>query len=232
MELRSLQSDLGGDADHLLERGIEENADQRDLRGQRVANRLRLRDRDAAPARSREDHPDLVGSFARAEERIGHGAYAAELDLHACTSARVALCGSAAAMSRMASAPYTRASRTWNSVTMKSLRSSGNDTAARAARRSSREPPKCTRSVSTEIAAAPPRAYACASCAGSRRGLIAPLDGLLRFTSAIRPARGNGRSGGASAGKGSFSRSRASATACATSFARWVIEPPSGPAMP
>src|SRR5207253_10142727 len=96
MELRSLQSDLAGDADHLLEHGVEENADQRDLRGQRVADRLRLRDRDAAPARGREDHPDLVGSFVRAEERIGHGAHAAELDLHACTSARVALCGSAA----------------------------------------------------------------------------------------------------------------------------------------
>src|SRR2546423_11141160 len=96
MEARSLQSDLGGDADHFLERGVEENADQRDLRGQRVADRLPLRARDAAPARGREDPPDLVGAFVCAEERIGHGAHAAELDLHACTSLRVALCGSAA----------------------------------------------------------------------------------------------------------------------------------------
>src|SRR5205823_13266961 len=93
MELRGLQSDLAGDTDHLLERGVEENADQQDLRGQCVANRLRLRDGDAAPARSREDHPDLVGSFARAEERVGHGPYAADLDLHACTTAPAAPCG-------------------------------------------------------------------------------------------------------------------------------------------
>ncbi len=64
----------------------------------------------------------------------------------------------APAMSRMASAPCARDSYTWYMVTMKSLRRTGRSTAARAARRSSSEPPKLARSVSTEMQAAPPRA--------------------------------------------------------------------------
>src|ERR687898_828435 len=44
---------------------------------------------------------------------------------------------------------------------MKSLRRIGRPLAARASRRSSREPPKCWRSVSIDSAAAPPRSYAC-----------------------------------------------------------------------
>ena len=59
-------------------------------------------------------------------------------------------------MSRTASAPISRASTTSRADTVKSLRSTGNDTAARAEARSSGEPPKNSRSVSTERAAAPP----------------------------------------------------------------------------
>ncbi len=69
-------------------------------------------------------------------------------------------CGSspgerAAAMSSTASAPMHRASRTSAGATVKSLRNTGKAVAARAATRSSGDPAKNSRSVSTDKAAAP-----------------------------------------------------------------------------
>ena len=60
-------------------------------------------------------------------------------------------------MSSTASAPMMRASHTSAGATVKSLRSTGSSVAARAARRSSGEPPKNSPSVSTDRQAAPPR---------------------------------------------------------------------------
>ena len=57
---------------------------------------------------------------------------------------------------------------------MKSLRRIGRLDAARAARRSSSEPPKCGSSVSTESAAAPPRSYAAQTSATVAPGAISP----------------------------------------------------------
>jgi hypothetical protein len=55
----------------------------------------------------------------------------------------------------MASAPMARASTTWYSSTMKSLRSTGSAQAARASTRHSGAPWKNWRSVSTDRQAAP-----------------------------------------------------------------------------
>ena len=65
------------------------------------------------------------------------------------------------------SAPAARASKSWYALTMKSLRSTGMDTATRTRIRSSSEPLKRRPSVSTEIAAAPPASYSTARAAGS-----------------------------------------------------------------
>ncbi len=62
-----------------------------------------------------------------------------------CRSAEVVADRSAATISRIASAPAAADSYTWYGSTMKSLRSTGRSVAARAARRSSSEPPKCVR---------------------------------------------------------------------------------------
>ncbi len=59
-------------------------------------------------------------------------------------------------MSSARSAPDARASHSWYGVTMKSLRSTGMETRARTALRSSRLPPNRRRSVSTLTTAAPP----------------------------------------------------------------------------
>src|SRR6185437_14332766 len=53
-------------------------------------------------------------------------------------------------------APAARASRSCSSSTMKSLRRTGMETALLTCSRSSREPPKCASSVSTEMVTAPP----------------------------------------------------------------------------
>ena len=91
----------------------------------------------------------------------------------------------AATISRARSAPAARASTSWSVSTMKSLRRSGVSTAARTARRSARLPPKRRSSVRTEIAAAPPSAYAVASADGSGMSARSPLLGLRRLTSAM-----------------------------------------------
>ena len=64
---------------------------------------------------------------------------------------------SARAMSSAAEAPIARASTQLHRVDVEVLFQDGTPTAARIATRSSFEPPKWTGSVSTEIAAAPPR---------------------------------------------------------------------------
>src|SRR2546429_6055158 len=95
---------------------------------------------------------------------------------------------------------------------MKSLRSTGTDTALATRARSSSEPPKWSSSVRTEIATAPPCVYARACATGSRSSRIAPADGERRLTSAITPtsrparARANGSGSGAAAARRSSSR--------------------------
>ncbi len=96
---------------------------------------------------------------------------------------------------------------------MKSLRSTGTETASRTRTRSSRVPPKRRSSVSTEMAAAPPASYWAASAAGSLIVASAPLLGLERLTSAMtdtpRPRNsGIGSSAGSTILTRSFSRSR------------------------
>src|SRR5256884_3504672 len=95
---------------------------------------------------------------------------------------------------------------------MKSLRSTGTDTALVRRARSSSEPPKCSWSVRTRIAAAPPAVTARACATGPRPSGIAPADGERRLTSAITPtsrpprARANGRGAGAAAARRARSR--------------------------
>ena len=62
----------------------------------------------------------------------------------------------------------------------------GTETAARTARRSPTEPPNQCGSHRTEIAAAPPAAYARARATASSAGTIAPAEGDDRLTSAMR----------------------------------------------
>ena len=78
---------------------------------------------------------------------------------------------------------------------MKSLRSTGTETASRTWTRSSSEPPNRRSSVSTEIAAAPPASYAAARAAGSLIVASAPLLGLDRLTSAMTATPGPRSSG-------------------------------------
>src|SRR4051812_16613051 len=99
-----------------------------------------------------------------------------------------------------------RASSTSRSLTVKSLRSTGREHAARAACRSATEPPKCGSSVNTERQLAPPSSYALATDPGSRPTNRSPLDGDLRLISAItarpasaRSAAANPRAGGSDA---------------------------------
>ncbi len=106
-------------------------------------------------------------------------------------------------MRSTASAPMSRASHTSTSLTVKSLRSTGSSTAARAAARSSGEPPKWSWSVRTDRQAAPPASYFRATAAGSRSGARSPFDGERRLISAMTATpvvaaseRRNGRGGG------------------------------------
>src|SRR5205823_10171600 len=95
-------------------------ADQRHERWQGIADGFRLLHRDAPAALAREDHADLVGALAGTEKRVGDRAHAAELDLHARTSARVADSGSAAEESASPTssmdAPSARQRRTSSAV--------------------------------------------------------------------------------------------------------------------
>ncbi len=68
---------------------------------------------------------------------------------------------------------------------MKSFRKIGTFTALRTASKSSSEPPKRRRSVSTLIARAPPFSYRQANRAGSEMGARDPLLGDDLLTSAI-----------------------------------------------
>ena len=82
---------------------------------------------------------------------------AVETELCFTVGERIAGAGlSAAAMSSTQSAPMIRASHTSRADTVKSLRSTGSEHAARAACRSATEPPKCSTSVSTLRQLAPP----------------------------------------------------------------------------
>ena len=85
---------------------------------------------------------------------------------------------------------------------MKSLRSTGIDTAARTASRSSSEPLKRRCSVSTLMIRAPPSSYAPASFAGSEIVASSPRDGLARFTSAMTPMPGSRSAAITSSGDG------------------------------
>src|SRR4051794_19655539 len=96
---------------------------------------------------------------------------------------------------------------------MKSLRSTGTETARRTRIRSSRVPLNRRPSVSTEIAAAPPASYSAARAAGSSMLARAPLLGLERLTSAITATpgpvnRGIGSIAGSIWAARCFSRSR------------------------
>ena len=98
VQLRRLQAGLEDHAQHLVERRVLEDADHRHCRGQSVADRLGGLDGHAPLAPFGEDHADLVRARFDTEERIVHGAHAAQFDAqgHALTSARVALSGSSA----------------------------------------------------------------------------------------------------------------------------------------
>ena len=74
---------------------------------------------------------------------------------------------------------------------MKSLRSTGIDTAARTASRSASEPWKRRSSVSTLMTRAPPLSYARPARPDRRCWRSSPVDGLARFTSAITPMPGS-----------------------------------------
>src|SRR5215470_8567570 len=73
----------------------------------------------------------------------------------ACRSPRSSAASRIDTISRMASAPAARASHSWYSSSVKSLRSTGTDTRRRMAVRNSRLPWKYFSSVSTDSAAAP-----------------------------------------------------------------------------
>jgi len=95
--------------------------------------------------------------------------------------------GTARTITSAAEAPSERASRICATSTWKSFLRSGSATDFRARTRSSVEPPNLVGSVSTDIAAAPPASYALTCRARSSPGLMSPLDGDDRFTSAITP---------------------------------------------
>src|SRR5271157_927158 len=90
-----------------------------------------------------------------------------------------------AAISRMASAPCAAASTTWEVAIVKSLRSTGRETRARAFCRSRRLPWKKLSSVRIESAAAPPVSYCAAMRAASKWAESTPLLGEAFFTSAM-----------------------------------------------
>ena len=84
------------------------------------------------------------------------------------------------------SAPAPRSRSSCRASTTNSLARTGSETAARTSRRSSTEPPNQWGSHSTEMAAAPPAAYARARATASSPAAMAPADGDRRLTSAIR----------------------------------------------
>src|SRR5204863_98712 len=97
---------------------------------------------------------------------------------------------SARTIKSTALAPPTLASYSCSSSRMKSLRSTGTGTALATRARSSSEPPKCSSSVRTEIATAPPRVYARACATGSRSSRIAPAEGERYIRRAHNESRG------------------------------------------
>ena len=88
---------------------------------------------------------------------------------------------SAAAISSTQSAPMSRASTTSKGETVKSLRRTGSEHAARAAWRSATEPPKNSTSVSTDRHDAPPASYV----AGHRRRVEVGVEVALRRRAAL-----------------------------------------------
>src|SRR5439155_2585625 len=108
---------------------------------------------------------------------------------------------------------------------MKSFRKTGTETDPRTIRRSSSEPWKWSGSVSTLIAAAPPRSYARACAATSTPGLMSPADGDARLISAIkaRPGDDSARAksrGGLAAAAASFAAASAPPAARDSASAR------------
>ena len=193
----------------------------------RKARRQRLRDTEILGERREVAAVDAddarAGQRARARPRARRALRRARRARgrrpSACRSASSASSGIAATMSRIASAPIARASYTWTSSMVKSLRRTGSSTVSRATCRSATEPPKYGSSVSTDSAAAPPCSYALAVAAGSRSGASSPFDGERRFISPItarcssarRSAAPNARVGGASS---AWRRSRSRVCGC------------------
>ena len=90
------------------------------------------------------------------------------------------------ARSSTRSAPAARTSESWRRSTTNSFARTGTETAARTRSRSTSEPPNQCGSHSTEIAVAPPAAYARARRMGSSdASAIRPAEGELRLTSAM-----------------------------------------------
>src|SRR5205085_6813659 len=95
---------------------------------------------------------------------------------------------STAAISKIAYAQFARASRTWNSSMMKSLRRQGSEQFAEAARKLASDPWKNSSSVKTESAAAPADSNSVERLAASKSFLIKPRDGDA-FLSSVMTAK-------------------------------------------
>src|SRR5205814_1461649 len=112
------------------------------------------------------------------------------------------------------SAPAAAIRSTSARVSMPLSATAGTPAGTRASRHtSSRLPPKCRPSVSTEMAVAPPCSYARACATGSRSSRIGPAEGERRLTSAITPIAGAASTGAKRRGSG------ACAARCASSRA-------------
>ena len=107
------------------------------------------------------------------------------------------------------SAPAARRRSSCRGSTMNSLARTGTETAARTARRSSMDPPNQWGSHRTEIAAAPPAAYARARATASSPAAMEPADGDERLTSAMRWRPGAARASAIGRGSAAAATARA-----------------------
>ena len=155
-----------------------------------------------------------MSASSKASSKIHRPSSAATSSISSNTAA-----GSMRTMSSAPPAPAARASYNWYGATRKSLRMAGTPSGfstATARRKCSRLPSKRSGSVSTETAAAPPRAYPATRCSSASSCCSVPScpsAGERSLSSAMRSKRPSSRSGGAGARAKAAARTSASGTA-------------------
>ena len=168
---------------------IPDSAIRRALAGSDAINRCCRAASISIVCRSRALTPITAASRPTARSHSAASCTSTTVSMPSSPASSISLRASAsltiARITRIASAPARRWAATCSGNSVKSLASAGSGELARASVRCSRLPPKSRAVHSTDIAAAPDRAYSAAVPAMLASGAIAPWEGEARLTSAI-----------------------------------------------